>query len=129
MQEIRVIFPNEQQSSVTANEIFTLNEFHNHLKTLPPINLYIHLNILSLSYYIDNLKALITNCQVKPKIIGISECRLKKNLNVLLSINTEGYTFEYTTTESSKGGTLICIDSNIRYKIRIDLKIYKSKEV
>ena len=59
------------------------------------------MNISSLPYHIDDLKSLITNCQVKPKIIGISECRLKKNLDVLSNINIGGYTFEYTTTESS----------------------------
>ena len=44
-------------------------------------------------------------------------------------IQLEGYNFEYTTTESSKDGTLICIDNNIRCKVRNDLKIYKSKEI
>ena len=34
-----------------------------------------------------------------------------------------------TTTESSKGGTLIYIDNNIKYKVRNDLKIYKSKGI
>ena len=31
--------------------------------------------------------------------------------------------------ESSKGGTLIYIDQNVKYKIREDLKLYKSKEI
>ena len=47
-----------------TNEIFTPDEFHNHLKTLLPSNLYIHMNI-SLSYHIDDLKSLITNYQIK----------------------------------------------------------------
>ena len=34
IQENQVIFPNDKQSSVTTNEIFTPDEFHNHLKTL-----------------------------------------------------------------------------------------------
>ena len=50
------------------------------------------MNISSLSYHIHDLKSLITNCQVKPKIIGISECRLKKNLDDLSNNNIEGYT-------------------------------------
>ena len=48
------------------------------------------MNISSLSYDIDDLKASLMNCQVKPKIIGISDCRLKKNLDVLSNINIEG---------------------------------------
>ena len=101
IKENQVIFLIDKQGSVTTNEIFTPDEFHNYLKTLLPSNLYLHMNILSLSYNIDDLKSLITNCQVKPKIIGISERRLKKNLDVLSNINIKCYTFEYTTTESS----------------------------
>ena len=129
IRENQVIFPNDKQSSVTINKIFTPDEFHNHLKTLLPSNLYLHMNISSLPCRIDDLKSLIRNCQVKPKTIGISECSLKKNLDVHSNISIEGYTFEYTTAESSKGGTLIYIDNNIRYKVRSDLKIYKSKEI
>lgn len=77
-QENQVTFPNEKQSSVTTNEILTPDEFHSHLETLLPSNLCLHMNISSMSYHIDDLKSLITNCQFKPKIIGISECRLKK---------------------------------------------------
>ena len=123
-----MIFPNDKQSSFTTNETSTPDEFHNHLKTLLPSNLYLHLNISSLPYPNDDLKSLITNCQVKPKITAITECSLKKNLDVLSNINIKAFTFEYTTTESSKGGTLIYIDDNIRYKVRNYLKIYKSKE-
>ena len=87
------------------------------------------MNISSLSYHIDDLNSLITNCQVKPNIIAINEFRLKKNLYVFSNINIEGYTFEYATTVSSKGGNLIYFDNNIRYKVRKDLKILKSKEI
>ena len=103
IQENQVIFTNDKKNSVTTNEIFTPDEFHYHLKASLPSNLYLHMNISSLSYYIDDLKSFITNCQVKLKIIGISESRLKKNLDVLLNINI-GYNFEYIVTESSKGG-------------------------
>ena len=53
IKENQVSFPNDKQSSVTANEIFTPDEFHNHLKTLLPSNLYLHMNILSLPYHIE----------------------------------------------------------------------------
>ena len=86
IQENQVIFCNDKQSSVTTNEIYTPHEFHNHLKTLLPSNLYLHMNISSLSYHIDDRKSLITNCQVKPKIIDISDCRLKKDLHVLSDV-------------------------------------------
>ena len=118
-----MIFLNDKQGCVTTIKIFTPDKMQNYLKTLLPSNLYLHMNISSLSYHIDDLKSLIRNCQVKPKTIGISECRLKNNLHVHSDISIEGYTFEYTTTESSKGETLIYIDNNIKYKVINYLKI------
>ena len=111
--ENQIIFPTDKQSFVTAKEIFTPDEFYNHLKTLLPSNLYLHMNI-SLPYHSDDLKSLIISCHINLKITGISESGIKKNLGVLSNINIKGYTFKYTTTESSKGGTLIYIEKNIR---------------
>ena len=42
---------------------------------------------------------------------------------MLIQTTIEGYTTEYTTTESSKGETLIYIDNNIKYKVINYLKI------
>lgn len=58
------------------------------------------MNISLLSYHSDDVKSLITYCQVKSKIIGISEYRLKENIDVVSDIKQDGYTFEYATTES-----------------------------
>ena len=44
-------------------------------------NLFIHLNISSLSYDIDELKLLLSQMKHRPKIIAISESRLRKNKN------------------------------------------------
>ena len=37
--------------------------------------------------------------------------------------------YEYTPTESSKGGTLLYIDENLRNRSRSDLTLYKFKEI
>ena len=124
--QLHVIFPNGKQSSVTTNEIFTADNFHKHLKALLPSNLYLHIKISSLSYHIDNLNSLITNCQVKPKTIGISDSRLKKNKKFFQTLIQKVITLNI---QSSKGRTLICIDNNFRYKMKNDLKISKSKKI
>ena len=123
IQENQMIFHNEKQNSFTTNEIFTPGKLHNYLKTLLLSKLYLNMNISSLSYHIDDLKSLITNCQVEPKVIGISECRLKK-IGVLSNIK---YTFEYTNIEFSKGGIVIYINNNIRYKVKNDLEIKRNR--
>ena len=87
------------------------------------------MNILSVSYHIDDLNTFIMNCKNKPKVIGISECRIKTGRPPLSNINMNNYSYEYTPTESSKGGTLLYIDKNLRYRSRSDLTLYKSKEI
>ena len=86
------------------------------------------MNISSLPYHFDNLKYLVENCQNKPKVIGTIECRLRANRTVLSNIDLQDYTYEWTPTTASKGGTLIYIDNKLRYKTRNDLKLYKERE-
>ena len=91
---------------------------------------YIHLKISSLSYHIDDLVSLITNCKTKPKVVGISESRMRTGRpSPLSNINTDNYVYEYTPTESSKGGTLLYIDKLLKYKLRKDLSLNKPKEI
>ena len=60
-----------------ASEYYTPTEFSN-LKLNNSI-LFIHLNISSLSYYIDELNLLLSQMKHRPKIIVISESRVRKN--------------------------------------------------
>ena len=83
--------------------------------------------ISSLQYDIDDLRYLVKSCPNKPKIIDITECRLRKNREVLSNIDLNDY-FEFTATKSTKGGTLIYIENYLRYKIGKDLNLYREKE-
>ena len=87
------------------------------------------INISSLPYHFDDLKYLVENCQIKLKVIGITECRLRANRTVLSNIDLQHYTYEWTPTTASKGGTLMYIDNKLRYKTRNDLKLHKEKEI
>ena len=64
------------------------------------------MNIPSLQYHIDDLRYLVEICPNKPKIIGITECRLRKDREVLSNIDLNDYSFEFTTTKSTNGGDL-----------------------
>ena len=87
------------------------------------------MNISSLPYHFNDLKYLVENCQNKPKVTGITECRLRANRTALSNIDLQDYTYEWAPNTVSKGGTLIYIDNKLRYKTRIDLKLYKEKEL
>ena len=83
-----------------------------------------HLNTSSLSYHHLELYNLIADMKIKPKIIGISESRLQKSKQHITNIYLPNYVYEHNSTESSKGGTLIYLDKNLKYKLRKDLNIY-----
>ena len=104
-------------------------EFSKFIDNKSPSHLYLHTDISSLSYNIDDLASFTSNCRTQPRISGISECPLKATQQSVSNISLQNYTYEFTSTESSKGGTLIYIDQNVKYKIREDLKLYKSKKI
>ena len=58
-------------------------------------------------------------------IIAISETRVTKNISLLNNLNFNNYSFEFTPTETSAGGTLLYIANHLSYKCRNDLNIYK----
>ena len=66
---------------------------------------------------------------IKFDIIGITESRLKKNVSPIENINLRDYEIEHTPTESSNCGSLLYIKKGLHYKVRNDLKVYKSKKV
>ena len=111
------------------NKSFTPNELNSYRANKKYESLYLHLSISSLSYYCDDLSSLINNLKAKPKIIIISECRIKKKKPTLPNSDLTNYVHEQTLTEASKGGTLLSISEELNYKIRKDLKMYKAKEL
>ena len=77
---------------------------------------------------VDDLKYFIENCQSKPKVIGISKCRLRKNRTILSNLDPKD-SYDWTPTEASKVRTLIYIANKLKYKLRNNLKLYKEKQI
>ena len=88
-----------------------------------------HLNIDSLQYHKNDLDILLDKLKLKFDIIAISETRLIKNIEPVHDISIPSYHIEKTTTEASKGGTLLYISDKLNYKPRQDLEIYKAKKI
>ena len=91
-------------------------------------NSLFHLNIYSLTYPFQDLNQLLKSPKNNFSIIGTTDSRLKVNSQPLTNIELNNYNIESTPTESKKGGKLLCISSDLNYKVRKDLKIYKAKE-
>ena len=88
-----------------------------------------HLNISSLPYRFQALSNLLKSLKNNFSITGITESRVKVNSKPLINMSLSNYNIESTPTESEKGGTLLHISSDLNYKVRNDLKIYKAKEL
>ena len=89
----------------------------------------LHLNISSISAYIDDLRTFLNLINHKFDIICISESRISTKHLQTTNIDLPSINIEQTPTESSAGGTLIYISQNLSYKPRKDLQIYCPKEL
>ena len=66
--------------------------------------------------------------EIKTDIIAITETRITKNDCIKSNLSIKNYSFEFTPSESSAGGTLLYIANHPSYKPCQDLKIYKKNE-
>ena len=123
-----LFFPDEKCENTAKTELMTPDDFYqinnNNLNKF-----FLHMNTSSVTYHIDDLNTFIINWKNKPKAIGISGCRIKTGRPPLSNVDMGTYSYEYTPTESSKGGKFLYIDKNLRYRSRSDLTLYKSKEI
>ena len=96
----------EESLENVNNKYYTPTEFKNELNELSTEkqNLYIHLNISSLSYHHLELYNLITDMKTKPKIIGISESRLQKSKQHITNIFLPNYVYEHTSLQNQVKG-------------------------
>ena len=62
-----------------------------------------HINACSLNKNFDDLEYLLKTANMNFDIIAISETRITKNINKISNIN---HAFEFTSAESSAGGTI-----------------------
>ena len=124
-----IFFLSDDCENVIKNELYTPENFYKINTDQNSDNLFIHMNISSISYHVDNLTPLINNCKIKPRVIGLSESRLRKNRQSLSNTNLENYVYESTPTESFEGGTMLYFNKQLNYRLRKDLVMYKSKEI
>ena len=77
-----------------------------------------------LSLFHINACSLSKNLSANFDIIAISETRILKNTKIVKNINIPNFSYEFTPTESTAGGTLIYIADHLAYQKRNDLTIY-----
>ena len=102
----------EERLSKTNNKLYTSDEFNIAVKNLNMTSqiFSMHLNISTLSDHHLGLYNLIFGLTIKPNKIVISETRLQKGKEPIKNFFLPNYIYEYTPTESGKGGILLYID-------------------
>ena len=83
------------------------------------------INACSLNKNFDELQLLLSCTKTKFDIIAISETRITRQVSLLNNLNLDNHSFEFTSNETSAGGTLLYISNHLLYKCRNDLNIYK----
>ena len=86
-----------------------------------------HINICSHNKTFDDLQHLLSCTKTKFDIIAISETRITRQVSSLNNLNLLHYSFEFTPTETSAGGTLLYIAIHLSYKCCNDLNIHIKK--
>ena len=81
-------------------------------------------DVSSISYHIDDLTILENSCKIKPKKIGLSETRLRKNRQTLSNINLGNYYPWY-----SRAGTMLHVGKKLTCSLIKDPVIYKHKDI
>ena len=72
-----------------------------------------HANACSLNKNFDDLQYLLSRTKTKFDIIAICETRITRQVSLLNNLNINNYSFEFTSTETSAGGTLLYIAKHL----------------
>ena len=121
---------NNDPEKISSSKYYDIHEMHN-LK-IPHKNKSLslfHINACSLNKYSDEFQHLLSSTKNVFDIIAVSETRITKQVSLLNNLNLNHYSFEFTPTETSPGGTLLYIANHLSYKCRNDLNIYKKNEL
>ena len=88
-----------------------------------------HINACSLNKNFDDHQHLLSCTEKNFDIIAINGTRITKQVSLLNNLSLNDYSFEFTPTETSAGGTLIYVANHLSYKCCNDLNIYKKNEL
>ena len=107
-------------SDSITSKYYTPNEFISSKIRQDTFSIF-HLNIASLSYHIDDLKALLALLNHPFNVIGITETKIRESSEPTTNISLENYFFENTATLTLFGGAALYIRKGQDYNLRPDL--------
>ena len=94
----------------------------NFLEKSKPLSLF-HINACSLNKNFDDLQHLLKCTKKVFDIVAVSETGIMEKTSLTSNISLNNYSFEFTPTESTAGGTLLYIANHLSYK-HVTILIY-----
>ena len=82
-----------------------------------------YINACFLNKNFDDLQHFLSCTKTKFYVIAISKTRITKQVSLSNNLNLNNYSFEFTPTETSAGGTLLYIANHLSYKCCNDRNI------
>ena len=87
-----------------------------------------HINACPLNKNSNELEHLLSCTNKNFDVIAISETRITENIFLANNLTMNNFSYEFTRTKSSAGGTLLYVANHL-YRPCLDLNIYKSNEL
>ena len=90
-----------------------------------------HLNIASVQKHKEELETILKMINLKFDVIGLTESKIRMNIDPLTNLNIEGYQIFSTTTEAEKGGAMIYVANHLAPKPlkKLEKIMYKPKQL
>ena len=113
---------------ISSSKYYDIEEMHN--IEMPHKNKWLslfHINSCSLNKNFDELQ--LSLVALKKWHNSNKWARIRKKVSTLYTLSLNEYSFEFTVTETSAGGTCLYIASHLSCKFCNDLNIYKKNEL
>ena len=96
----------DDPENVVASKYYDIDELQNLIIANQSKLLFLlHISTRSLSKNFDDLQHILSCTNKNSDIIAKTETRVAKNVSVKNNLNIKNYSFEFTPTKSSAGGT------------------------
>ena len=121
---------NTETENNFSSKYYDFDEMHN--VAIPNKNKFLslfHKNTCSLNKNFDDLQHFLSCTKNNFDIIGVTETRITNQVSLLNNMNLSKYSYEFTPTETTAGGTLLYNANHLSHKCRNDLNIYKKNEL
>ena len=84
-----------------------------------------HINTCSLNKHFEELEYFIKSTNISFDIMAILDTKILKDTSIVKTINIPNFSFEFSPTESTAGGTILDIADHIAYQNGNYLNFYK----